>query len=113
MKPRQARKTAGNVIMPASMLPGVNTARRRTRLKTVRPSAMRRHREQQASEEVRVLNIPEIEEEEELGINSMNWDFGQPLSNAGGEMDAGPAQEEDWEECDGIYHELLDGVRRV
>lgn len=75
---------------------------------------MRRHREQQVSEEVRVLNVPEAEGNEEgLLLNSMNWDFGQPLSNAGMEMDTSIGQEGDWEECDKIYRELLDGVRRV
>lgn len=44
-------------------------------------------------------------------LDSMNWDFSQPLSNAGGEMDT--KAEGDWEECDEIYHELLNGVRRV
>ncbi|KAF9071254.1 hypothetical protein BDP27DRAFT_1419288 [Rhodocollybia butyracea] len=97
--------------MPASMLPGKKSQHHCRVLKTVRPSAMRRHRDQ-TTEEIRVLNIPEIEEEgEQVLLDSMNWDFSQPLSNTGGEMDA--QAEGDWEECDEIYHELLNGVRRV
>ncbi|KAF9059288.1 hypothetical protein BDP27DRAFT_1371644 [Rhodocollybia butyracea] len=111
MKPRQPRNTTGNVIMPTSMLPGKKSQHHCRVLKTVRPSAMRRHRDQ-TTEEIRVLNIPEIEEEgEQVLLDSMNWDFSQPLSNTGGEMDA--QAEGDWEECDEIYHELLNGVRRV
>jgi hypothetical protein len=109
--PRQARGSSGNVIMPATMLLGADYRHCRTRFKTVCPSTMRRHREQQASEEVRVLNVPEIEEE--TPFDAMNWDFGQPLSNAGGEMEPNKEQEGEWVECNEIYHELLDGVRRV
>lgn len=104
----------GNVIMPASMLPGVASKRRQNIFKTLRPSAMRRHRDQRGQEELCVLNVPEIEGDEiEILPNSMNWDFSQPVSNAGGEMDSGNGQEGEWEECDEIYHELLDGVCRV
>lgn len=72
---------------------------------------MRRIRENQASEEVRVLNVPEIEgNDAEFG--SINWDLPLPLSNAGGEL-GNLEGEGDWEECDEIYQELLNGVRRV